>query len=421
MLARRVCALCGSTGLRAGSLASTPRLLSTTPPIRYARYNAPNPGFGSTEELTRENRALQSDIAASNAAYEAATAAAPRATPKTTLVEAEYGRIKKRNRMATWGFVLCAVGLAGTVFYYRNQEEAEKRKLELKESPLPAETKGKISFDAGPSSVAASVVSSAGEPVLAKDNDSDSVPTGTSTVPLFPRTVSLATTADATAKGDEYKLIGLGIRTVSMFGLQVYVVGLYVAAADLARLQERLIRTVDKTAASLAADEKDLLRQKLLDPIEGEDIWNAIVKDGGIRTAWRIVPTRSTDAMHMRDGFVRGITARSIHFATDRADQSFQDDEFGKGVNDFKTVFGGGSRKKIPKQEILYLTRDARGTLAAFLEDKKGERIWMGTVTDERISRLLWLNYLAGKNVSSEEARRNIVEACVDIVSRPGL
>ncbi|RMZ84408.1 hypothetical protein DV738_g652, partial [Chaetothyriales sp. CBS 135597] len=349
MFARRVCALCGRTGLSGRSIASAPRLLSTTPPIRYARYNAPNPGFGSTEELTRESKAIQNDIAAATAAYEAAAAPTPRATPKTTLVEAEYGRIKKRNRMATWGFVLCAVGLAGTVFYYRNQEEAQKRKLELKEGgggAVVAETKGnRISFDADKSTVAAAVVSGAGEPVLAKD--SDSVPTGTK--------------------------------------------------------------------------EKDQLRTKLLDPIEGEDIWNAIVKDGGIRTAWRIVPTRSTDAMHMRDGFVRGITARSIHFATDRADQSFQDDEFGKGVNDFKTVFGGGSRKKIAKQEILYLIRDGRGTLAAFLEDKKGERLWMGTVADERISRLLWLNYLAGKNVSSEEARRNIVEACVELVSRPGV
>ncbi|RMZ88666.1 hypothetical protein DV736_g4116, partial [Chaetothyriales sp. CBS 134916] len=408
MLARHVCAVCGRRGFRSGTLANAPRLLSTSTRVLYARYNAPNPGFGSTGELTRECKAIQNSIAAASAAYEAATAPTPRATPKTTLVEAEYARIKRRNRMATWGFVLCAVGLAGTVFYYRRQQEVENRKLVLKDGAATAVAKdGQVQFDDGKSTVAASVIST-GEAVLAKD--CDSVPTGTSSVPLFPRTVRLTATGEEAEKGDEYDLLGLGIRTVSLFGIQVYVVGLYVAVADIVRLQEKLIRTIDDTATTLVSGEKDKLRQKLLDPVEGEDVWNAIVKGGGIRTAWRIVPTRSTDVMHMRDGFVRGITARSNHFATDRADQSFQDEDFGKSVNDFKTVFGGGSRKKIPKKEVLYLIRDARGTLAAFLEDKNGERIWMGSVGDERVSRLLWLNYLAGKSVSSEEARRNVVE-----------
>ncbi|RMZ77351.1 hypothetical protein DV737_g4416, partial [Chaetothyriales sp. CBS 132003] len=388
MLARHACTVCGRSGFRTATLANAPRLLSTSVPVRYARYNAPNPGFGSTEELTRH------------------------------LVEAEYARIKRRNRMATWGFVLCAVGLAGTVFYYQKQQEVENGKLILKDDAAAAEAKGRqVKFDAGNSTVAASVVNSGEAPVLAKD--SNSVPTGTSSVPLFPRTVRLTPTGEDADKGDEYQLLGLGIRTVSIFSIQVYVVGLYVAVADIARLQERLIRTIDDTATTLVSGEKDQLRQKLLDPVEGEDLWNAILKDARLRTAWRIVPTRSTDVMHMRDGFVRGITARSNHFAADRADQSFQDEDFGKSVNDFKTVFGGGSRKKIPKQDVLYLVRDASGTLGAFLEDKKGERVWMGSVGDERLSRLLWLNYLAGTTVSSEEARRNVVEGCVEITSRP--
>ena len=121
----------------------------------------------------------------------------------------------------------------------------------------------------------------------------------------------------------------------------------------------------------------------------------------------------------MRDGFVRGITARSSHFASDLQDQTFQDETFGQSLNDFKTVFGGGARKKIPYGETLYLMRDAKGKFGAMLEDKKGETIWMGEVPDERISRLLWLNYLAGKSVSSEDARKNVVDGCMEIVSRP--
>jgi hypothetical protein len=35
------------------------------------------------------------------------------------------------------------------------------------------------------------------------------------------------------------------------------------------------------------------------------------------------------------------------------------------------------------------------------------------------VSRLLWLLYLGGQNVSSEDARKNIVEGCIHMVERP--
>jgi hypothetical protein len=44
---------------------------------------------------------------------------------------------------------------------------------------------------------------------------------------------------------------------------------------------------------------------------------------------------------------------------------------------------------------------------------------WMGRVVDERVSRLVWLNYLAGKTVSSEGARQSIVDGLMAIVERP--
>jgi hypothetical protein len=40
-------------------------------------------------------------------------------------------------------------------------------------------------------------------------------------------------------------------------------------------------------------------------------------------------------------------------------------------------------------------------------------------VEDERVSRALWLNYLAGKKVASEPARKNIVEGIMEFVERP--
>lgn len=179
------------------------------------------------------------------------------------------------------------------------------------------------------------------------------------------------------------------------------------------------MRKIDPVATTLVPNEKSKLHDLLLDPVQGEQIFNELLKDTGVRTAFRIVPTRNTDWMHMRDGFVRGITARSMHFANDLHDNSFQDDSFGASLNEFKTVFGGGARRKIPWGETLYISRDEKGVFSAVHEDKSGNRIVMGSVADERVSRLLWLGYLAGGSVSSEPARKSVVDGCVEVCGRP--
>ena len=161
------------------------------------------------------------------------------------------------------------------------------------------------------------------------------------------------------------------------------------------------------------------MREKLLDKNQGEDLWNEIIRDGQLRTAFRIVPTRATDFMHLRDGFVRGVTARSAHFASNRQDLSFQDESFGKALNDFKAVFGGTARRKLPKGEVLILSRDSRGTMGVYSEDNTGSRVHMGEVADERIGRLLALNYLAGAQVSSEPLRQSVIDGVLEFVERP--
>ena len=217
----------------------------------------------------------------------------------------------------------------------------------------------------------------------------------------------------------EYHLVGLGIRTVSFLGIQVYVVGLYIALSDIATLQERLIRRLDPVATALVAGEKDDLKKLLLDPEKGEDVWNSILKDGQLRTAIRIVPTRNTDYMHLRDGFVRGITARTQHFTSAKQDPSFNDESFGAALNEFKAMWSGGARKNVPKGEILLMTRDAPGKMAIWHEDKSKNSYRLGGVDDERISRMIWLGYLGGKNVSSEGARKSVVDGVMEYVERP--
>lgn len=285
-------------------------------------------------------------------------------------------------------------------------------------------------------------------PLQGQDNI-EQVPTGNSTVPYFPTTIRLPSLAETENKkpgddlsvstGDDYQLIGLGIRTVSFISIQVYVVGLYVAKADITALQQRLVRTAihppssDSSAAisgagadaatSLVPPERTQLKELLLDPERGDAAWTALLKEPGIRTAFRIVPTRNTDFMHLRDGWVRSITARAQQKTAaagpTQADE-FQDAEFGRAMNDFKAVFGGGQRKSVPKGQTLVLLRQAHGALDALFQAGPAKPVqWVGRVADERVSRLVWLNYLAGKTVSSEGARKSIVDGLMTIVERP--
>ena len=181
-----------------------------------------------------------------------------------------------------------------------------------------------------------------------------------------------------------------------------------------------MIRTQDPVATTLVPGEKGALREALMDGDKSEDIWNAVLEDGGIRSVFRIVPTRNTDFSHLKDGFVRQVTGKTQHFSSRRSDQSFGDESFGQSMNLFKDLFGAAPRKQLPKGEILLLTRDAKGKLGAWYEDPKGARTRFGPVIDdERISRLVWLQYLSGKNPSSPGARKSIVDGVMEYVERP--
>lgn len=391
LVSQRVCC-CQPTHL-AYHPTSVGRLLSTTSRSNASPSATPLPTYGSSEMLRRR--------------YQKQTT--PQGDAKT-----DRARTIKRMKLSAYGIAFCTLAIIGTIALY--PQEDQKKQATNKS--------GVVQLDAPPPSIAGTVD-------ITKDADAEveTVPTGTSTIPTFPKTIHISTDApsstpaaanEGTQKDVEYQLVGLGIRTVSFVSIQVYVVGLYIAVSDIAALQERLVHSVtDPVATTLVPDEKSKLRDVLLDPERGEEIWNAIIKDGHLRTAFRIVPTRNTDFMHLRDGFVRGITARSSHFATNKQDLSFQDETFGAGLNEFKQAFGGGARRKMAKGETLLLSRDAQGKLTVWDEDRKGVRVKMGEVSDERVGRLLWLNYLAGKTVASEPARQSVIDGVMGFVERP--
>ncbi|KAL2855104.1 chalcone-flavanone isomerase-domain-containing protein [Aspergillus pseudodeflectus] len=388
---------------------------------------------------------------------------APKANPLRTTGNARAARpneqdvAKYRRSMiiSASGIAACAVAMYGVITLDAFGLEATQAKEtdgkdEVKDNaPSGIKLEGPEGFPHSPSVIR-----------IQGQDGAEEVATGTSTIPTFPSTIRLpryqqssATLAPGdeipVATGaedeDEYQLLGLGVRTVSFLKIQVYVVGLYVAKSDISELQRRLIETAvhpptddqvianpvgATSATSLVSTERQLLKQLLLDEEKGEDAWNAIIKDNGLRTAFRIVPTRNTDFIHLRDGWVRGITARAQK-ANAKAKVNaegqpvstpgeFEDESFGAAMSDFKKLFGGGQRKNVPKGQTLLLLRNERGELdVLFGADPEKPWRFMGRVSDERVSRLVWLNYLAGKNVSSEDARKSVVDGVMGVVERP--
>lgn len=320
--------------------------------------------------------------------------------------------------------------------------------------------KGKVQLDsAGGSALVSAEAKGAKIEVITPERttgrDGEQVPTGTPTVPFFPRKIwlprsgkvddgksaALPAGTGIPDEEEEYQLLGLGIRTVSFLSIQVYVVGLYVSHSDLSKLQEKIVHAVAAPGVStLVQGEKGDLRKKLLDAKGSEAIWSRVLKDAGLKSAIRIVPTRSTSFNHLRDGWIRMIMAR-------RTEAESTDPGFEVSLGLFKTIFGS---RQLKKGKSLLLERGADGSLGAWLEEDDDETtgsgsgsgaagspnhaaaekkekenkapsrmVWMGGLPDERISRLVWMGYLAGANVASERARSSVVDGVIELVERP--
>lgn len=257
----------------------------------------------------------------------------------------------------------------------------------------------------------------------------DKVATGSDAVPWFPKVITLPKHEDSTSAAlpagtgdsrEEYHLIGLGLRTVSFLSIKVYVVGLYVAASDLANLQAAFVRQAAEVpaASTLVLSEKDKLRDMLLDPEKSEEVWNDFLQKSGVRSVMRVVPTRDTDFSHLRDGWVRALEGRA-NSSNKYVDP--QDEKFGDSVGQFKTMFSGAGKPKVKHGRAILLERDAGGILRAWLQNDSAPDGFdkLGEMSDERISRLIWLGYLGGKTVASQPARVNIVEGIIEAVGRP--
>lgn len=224
--------------------------------------------------------------------------------------------------------------------------------------------------------------------------------------PPFPVELSVGT--------QKFDLLGVGVRYVSIFSFHVYALGIYIASEDRA-----LARSVLAGAADLTPEHD--LKSALLDPEQGTKIITHLL-DHGVRLDFRIVPVRNTDFGHWRDAFVRQILAHPLF----KQLNSLPDEEgrevankLGEGVNDLKVAF---SRKiTVPKGHILHMIRESSGALRLVYykandENAKDlETIELGTIQNPNVSKILALQYLAGKYVSSESTRLNVVDGLANL------
>ena len=304
------------------------------------------------------------------------------------------------------------------------------------------QNKQSLHLDAAPSSTGDPLTSGAKVQITGQDHgpDVEKVPTGTSTVPHFPKSIWLPVSgkiddgsSPALPAGmgiaqdeEEYQLLGLGVRKVSLFRIEVYVVGVYVAKKDLARLQEHLVKTfIGSGASTLVGSEKDELKKTLLQGKGSEWLWSSVLKEGGFKSAVRIVPAKNTNFSHLRDGWIRIIDAKG-------KGAEFQDEKFKQSVVDFKAIMGG--QGSVAAGRTLLLGRGTNGDLRAWVERDAASKIQgpatlltgkgdgmtlLGRLDDERVSRLVWQGYLAGESPGSEPARQSVVGGVMELVERP--
>ena len=343
-----------------------------------------------------------------------------------------------RMRFAGMGLLLSIAGLALVISNIDLEEiENSQKKPKSGQQQLDASSEANAKFQGKEVHV---IGAGEGKRIVAQGHgeEIELMETGTSSVPHFPRTIYLPITSESQTivegaqpnapenpgnleNQEEYTLVGLGIRTVMW--IQVYVVGLYIRTKDISSLQEKLIHYVNPIASTLVPTEKEDLRKKLLDPTESREIWSELLKVPGAKTAWRVSPTRNTDFGHLRDGFVTGINKRTeeARQLQKGAETEYDAEDFGQSIQAFKGIFSAG---KAPKGSILIMLRDEKGALEMLYQakpDNSGtkEMEKLGSVKDERISRLIWLGYLGGDKVSSEAARKGVVEGCVGFAGRP--
>ncbi|PLW12240.1 hypothetical protein PCANC_18815 [Puccinia coronata f. sp. avenae] len=206
------------------------------------------------------------------------------------------------------------------------------------------------------------------------------------------------------------RLVGLGIRTVSILAIKVYLAGFYADPRALRALRVIPGWNDDLTQEKLLAPALHPLpdqKKKKDDEIRGEELMRNLLA-APTHFAIQIAPVRATDFTHLRDGFCRSLTARmklaSVHGTVSETDL----ERASQSISTFRSFFPTGV--SVPKGRTLTLIRTSRHTLVVEYDGKK-----LGELDDAIVAREMFLAYFADQNPISTKLKESVAQGFSDL------
>ncbi len=171
------------------------------------------------------------------------------------------------------------------------------------------------------------------------------------------------------------ELVGLGVRTVSFLSIRVYVAALYVdkqawieaRKSDPSLPAPPALPRSSSSPAPAAAAAGSSINSNEAPTLDEETHLRPLLANGTVPLCIRILPVRSTDFSHLRDGFVRSLQSRLKLIVREGAQQlaskdpeglgkkieeEFQD-HFSRGIQSLKDLFP--NKTALPKGDSLDL------------------------------------------------------------------
>ncbi|KAI0343974.1 hypothetical protein BDW22DRAFT_1392114 [Trametopsis cervina] len=161
-------------------------------------------------------------------------------------------------------------------------------------------------------------------------------------------------------------LVGVGVRTVSFLGIQVYSVGFY------ADMNNPKLNQIPKSASP---------REKIEHIVQNSPC------------VLRIIPTRSTSFSHLRDGFIRAIQARMTLFRKNGALSKEEEFSIQAPLHKFKTMFPNTPLAKHAPLDILLTPPEPSQPRGLIIRD-------LGSVQHDWLAKEFFMAYFEGNGLS---------------------
>ncbi|ORX38909.1 chalcone-flavanone isomerase-domain-containing protein [Kockovaella imperatae] len=201
-------------------------------------------------------------------------------------------------------------------------------------------------------------------------------------------------------------LVGLGVRKVSFLRVKVYSAGFYIEESRIKNLHH-VPGWHNFTALHLLTPPSPSGSDPLGAPqMTGEALIKSLL-DQSVSCAVRIVPVRSTDFSHLRDGFTRALIARQKLARTSGSITETEDARITESIQSLKSLFPS---QKVPKGHSLSLVR-TKGSLAVEYEGRP-----LGEVKDAWLAREMMLAYFADKDVISPKLKEDVAQGFEDLM-----